>query len=212
MLFTRFQKLDSHLGYLFEEPCLSVLPSPWHQRLGFIAKLSGTMASGWLSLGRVSKTGMTQSSSEEPLTHLAPPHASDQCGQGDLVPMGMRTSRLADMEVRLCQDLGLSPPACLCVLGGGGTKPLNLGWGREGLFACLFFFFSWLLLLVTVFIDLGSLNWQSMTGKGQLWVWCLPFFILSHDWRPYLVLRGEAISVCPASLVFLAKINLVFVK
>lgn len=157
MLFTRFQKLDSHLGYLFEEPCLSVLPSPWHQRLGFIAKLSGTMASGWLSLGRVSKTGMTQSSSEEPLTHLAPPHASDQCGQGDLVPMGMRTSRLADMEVRLCQDLGLSPPACLCVLGGGGTKPLNLGWGKEGLFACLFFFF------------LGCCCWSQFSLTWGVW-------------------------------------------
>lgn len=95
------------------------------------------MASGWLALGRVSKTGMTQSPSEEPLSHLSPPHAIDQGGWGDLVPMGMRTSSLFDMEVGLCQDLGLSPPACLWR---GRGKPLQPTLGKGGffLFACLF--------------------------------------------------------------------------
>lgn len=110
------------------------------------------MASGWLALGRVSKTGMTQSPSEEPLSHLSPPHAIDQGGWGDLVPMGMRTSSLFDMEVGLCQDLGLSPPACLWV---GGGSPCNLHWGREDFFCLLAFFPPWLLWPVIVFIAGG---------------------------------------------------------
>lgn len=93
------------------------------------------MASGWLSLGRVSKTGMTQSSSEEPLSHLSPPHAVDQGGWGDPVPMGMRTSSLVDVEKGLCQDLGLSPPACLW---GKKKKPLQPTLGKGGFFfVCL---------------------------------------------------------------------------
>lgn len=98
------------------------------------------MASGWLALGRVSKTGMTQSSSEEPLSHLSPPHAIDQGGWGDLVPMGMRTSSLVDLEVGLCQDLGLSPPACLWEKKKKKSLQPTLGKGGFFLFACLLAF------------------------------------------------------------------------
>lgn len=113
----RLQKLESHLGYLFEEPSLSFSPNLWHQRLSFIAKSSGTVALGWLPLGRVRKGWWLRA----PLRSISLTSVLHMPQLRDLAAMGRGSRGPADREVGPCWDLG--------------DKPLKIGQGRGGLFA-----------------------------------------------------------------------------
>lgn len=219
MLLPRLQKLESHPGYLSGEPSLSLSPNLWHQRLGFIAKSSGTMATGWLPWGRVWKTGMTQRSSEEHLTHLSPPHAS---AQGDLAPMGRRSRGLAERKVGFCQDLGLSPPACLWKQ----TSPPRPGRG-EGLLArsLASFFFIFFLCMWGGGVTGNSCHWLGSKTVYLSWMTAWVFRVSFASGLPfssfyldamrtcsYQVLEWDSTSVHSVALVFLDKIKFVFLK